>query len=221
MKYIHSFNENLGYGEFIRKKLLEEFSLDWNEFIWFLEDNKFNLNNISDLKDSQNISFLNKGKFGSVYSYGDDKIIKVTFNKLDYFSARKLIGKRNKHLVNVFDLRSVNNRAITLFVIIMEKCDILPRIIKNYIDSNSQDIEYFFQTEDESYLVSSYEEDKVAFSKYDLEEQFIELLDEMKQTFGDNIFKNKLLDIHSGNFMMKENNLCFIDIFSPEYKSEK
>jgi len=224
MRWLKSFNESSKFKEKertdypykIRKKLLQ-FNLNWQEFIYFLEDNGFDISKLKELNVPSN-SFINKGGFGMVFSYGNDKVIKVTFNKLDYDFARKLIGKKHEHLPNVYDIKSISNKALTIFIIVMEKCKPLPQSIKEYINIENKNIGEFFRTEDPEYLTPYQKEDLETYIKYDLKNQFLGMIEEIREIFG----LNKDLDIHSGNFLMKKNNLCFIDIFAPKHltKSE-
>ena len=219
MKWIKSFSESSKYKEKERtdyayklKKKLLQFNLNWQELIFFLEDNGFDTSKLEELNVPSN-SFLNKGSFGMVFSYGNDKVIKVSFNKFDYDFARKLIGKDNEHLPNVYDIKSISNNVLTMFIIVMEKCKPLPQSIKTYINIEYKNIGEFFRTQDPEYLIPTEEEDLETYRKYDLGNQFLSMMEEIRELFG----LNKDLDIHSANFMMKENNLCFIDIFVPKY----
>jgi hypothetical protein len=151
-----------------------------------------------------------------VFYHGNDKVIKISFNKLDYDFARKLIDKNNNHLPKVYDIKSISNKALTMFIIVMEKCQPLPSKLKSYINIHAQDIKYFFKTGDTEYLEPLEKDLKILYKKYDLENQFFEINNEIKEAFGEDIFEKKALDIHSGNFMMKGKNLCFIDIFTPK-----
>ena len=222
MEWLKSFNENWSanpnertdYAYKIRKKLLA-FNLNWQEFIFFLQDNGFDVTKLEELNVPSN-SFLNKGSFGMVFYHGNDKVIKISFNKLDYDFARKLIDKNNNHLPKVYDIKSISNKALTMFIIVMEKCQPLPSKLKSYINIHAQDIKYFFKTGDTEYLEPLEKDLKILYKKYDLENQFFEINNEIKEAFGEDIFEKKALDIHSGNFMMKGKNLCFIDIFTPK-----
>lgn len=224
MRWLKTFNESsktkerTDFAYKIRKKLLE-FNLNWQEFIFFLEDNGFDISKLEELNVPSN-SFLNKGGFGMIFSYGNDKVIKVTFNKLDYDFARKLIGKNNQHLPNIYDIKSISNKALTMFIIVMEKCQTLPSKLKSYINIHAKDINFFFKTEDTEYLIPFEKEYKLVYLKHNLGEQFLEINSEIKENFGENIFERKRLDIHGNNFMMKGKNLCFIDIFAPVYKTK-
>lgn len=223
MKWLKSYNESqkerTDFAYKIRKKLLE-FNLNWQEFIYFLEDNGFDVSKLEELNVPSN-SFLGKGGFGMVFSYGNDKVIKVTFNKTDYDFARKLIGKSNQHLPNIYDIKSISNKALTMFIIVMERCQPLPLKLKSYINVHAKDINYFFKTEDIEYLTPQENSLKLVYLQYDLGIQFFEILNEIKEIFGENVLEKKPLDIHSPNFMMKGKNLCFIDIFAPLYNPKQ
>ena len=107
-----------------------------------------------------------------------------------------------------------------MFIIVMEKCQPLPPKIKSYVNVHAKDINYFFKTQDTGYLIPFEKDYKLLYLKYDLGMQFLGIMEEIRENFGENIFERKQLDIHGENFMMKGNNLCFIDIFTPEYKSK-
>ena len=141
MKYIKLF-ENLTATKYLRDKLLL-FNLTWQELLMFLEDNNFDISKLEELNNINN-NFINKGKSGLVYSYGDDKIIKITTDIYDYKLVYKLIDKNTEYLPKIYDVKSLNNKKTILLAILMERCEKLTEELYNFINRNRVAICDFF-----------------------------------------------------------------------------
>jgi len=208
MKYIKERKNYLTYSQKLREKLLL-MNLTWEELIWFLEDNGFDISKLEELNKSTN-SFFNKGKSGIVYDYTKDKIIKITTDISDYKLVLKLIGKKFKYLPNVYDVKSLTNSKCILLAILMEKCELLPDDLYNFIKKKRQLIlDFFIYSVNIKKFLDTQETE--IYEKFNLHEQFSGIKNELN-SLKVNTF---LLDLHENNFMMKNGNLCFIDFIIP------
>ena len=89
-------------------------SLD-DEFDWVAKE-------FSKQKGKKIVKFLGSGEHGNAYLTDDDKVIKVTTDKSEYFESKKLVGKDPVHLPNIYDCYTVESKKLTtsVWVILLE-----------------------------------------------------------------------------------------------------
>ena len=68
------------------------------------------------------VSFLGSGEHGNAYLTDDNKVIKVTTDKSEYFESRKLVGKNPTHLPKIYDCYVVESKKLVtpIWVILLE-----------------------------------------------------------------------------------------------------
>ena len=202
MKYLKSFNENV-ISNFRSKFLL--YNLNWDELINFLNDNNFDKSKINNLTYLDN-KFLAKGGGGLVYETNDNKIFKITSDKVEYDYARKLINKDFKHLPYIYEVNVISNNYTSLYIILMEKLQPLPEKL-NFclgIYGLGDYIRNYFRYLDAKYLVNLFENN-------DCEEYIKDIFELRGELIQANFDINGKFDLHEKNFMMKNNRLCLID----------
>jgi len=79
---------------------------------------------------------LGGGSFGVAYSVGNDKVLKLTTDGSEMYSATKLVGKDTKHLAKIYGFYklfdSTNNKCV--YAILQEKvANTNPDLLNNYV----------------------------------------------------------------------------------------
>jgi hypothetical protein len=202
MKYLKSFNENV-ISNFRNKFLL--YNLNWEELIDFLSDNNFDENKINNLINLDN-KFLAKGNGGLIYETNDNKIFKITSDKVEYNYARKLINKEFKHLPLIYDVDVISNNYTSLYIIVMEKLKPLPEKLHNCLSiyGMSKHIKNYFRDLDLKFI-------QYLFRNNDCEEYIQDIVELREELIQSKFDINGKFDFHEKNFMMKNNRLCLID----------
>lgn len=104
----------------------------------------FNKHNI----DADELSYLGKGDFGTAYSIGDGRVLKITSSKNEFEIAKSLVGKYNvpalDGIVDFYVAETVDGEGM----IIMEELDEDSSIedlfyeLHNYLDEQGLPIQY-------------------------------------------------------------------------------
>lgn len=64
---------------------------------------------------------LGSGMFGSAYDIGDNTVMKITTDVSEATNAYRVLGKRNKHLADVYNVYKLEEQYDSFFVIVMER----------------------------------------------------------------------------------------------------
>ena len=81
--------------------------------------------------------YIGSGNFGVAYDIGDDKILKITKDKTEAVENLKLMNKQLKYIAQPYEVYKVNSTSgdetiPETYVIILEKLDTDPSIIRNF-----------------------------------------------------------------------------------------
>ncbi len=228
MKYLKKFNE--GYKQTIIDDLIN--INDNDDLIYFIDKYDFKSNFIlnGEILDFKKIKIIGSGSFGLVYKYKNN-IFKLTFDKNTYLMARKLIGKKFKHLVNILDVEVLHNKIKSLFLIKMEECFQLSEFLKAiFMDLN---ITYYIKhyiygnfnietikDEINRKILYEYEDDGEIKEKVINEIHNFKLykqIEEIKQELIESVLSKYQIDNNVDNFMLnKQGELCLIDFIYPK-----
>ena len=169
------------------------------------------------------IKQLGQGGYAYAFSVPGNKVLKVTSDYSDFVHATNLVGKNNKHIVNVYETYKIDEPYEDVFVIISEKLiqnnsigkfeDALYDVIEEYSNIKNFPWESIHQMIDDVEVSGSkkYLKDINNIGK-NLPSQFSNIY---KQFIGmlDAIHENGInVDFHSGNLGFKTNgNLALLD----------
>jgi hypothetical protein len=186
---------------------------------------------------------IDSGTSGLIYTYtGDNFFYKLTYDKNSYLLARKLVGKKLKHLVYIDDVDVIVNNVSSLYIIKMEECEFLPEaislIFENYndviigyikdmetnpsdfSDESNYDENYSKENALKDIILFLWEDDFLTDDDLDYLENidFFEQLKVLKQELKSLGFTKYHLDIHYRNVMMRKNtdDICLIDFLTPK-----
>ena len=83
------------------------------------------------------VKFLGSGEHGNAYLTDDDKVIKITSDKSEFFESKKLMGKDPVHLPKIYDCYTVESKKLIspIWVILLE-----------YVEHGRKDQEYLWYT---------------------------------------------------------------------------
>jgi hypothetical protein len=92
--------------------------------------------------------YLAEGFFGLAFVIDDKRILKITTDQSEALNAKKIIGKSNNFITNIFDVRGFTFNNENYYVIILEKVktdfDYINGIIENLINWFSENYEKDF-----------------------------------------------------------------------------
>lgn len=81
----------------------------------------------------KNTRFLGGGAYGRAYDIGNNRVLKISTDSNEAMNSKRLIGKKNGHLSNIYDVkgfRTKNGRSY--YAIILEKLDQSKRVDNIY-----------------------------------------------------------------------------------------
>ena len=207
MKYLQTF-EHQSYNE-----LAELISIrgkrGLNLFLLKYKYKNFNLN-LDDVREYKS------GSYGLILTF-DDYVIKLTFDKGAYLLAKKLENKHFEHLVDVLDVNVIHSTYRSLYLIKMNKCEILNDYYINILDREGAFM--YLHEGDESIIkdINYIIKNEYIATFFDNIDVFKELKDIRKELEISGLAKYKL-DIHSHNIMLKNKKLCLVDFIYPTLK---
>ena len=80
------------------------------------------LNKIKKIMGIGSSRYLGSGAYGSAHDIGDNKVLKITRDRSEASNCNKLVGKNNKYLSNIYDVRVFKTtNGETYYAIILEK----------------------------------------------------------------------------------------------------
>ena len=193
--------------------------------------NKYKFKDFQSKINFNSLIVLNSGNYGIIFSHANESnVYKLTFDKNSYLLARKLIGKKFKHLIDIIDVDVISNNIQNLFLIKMEECLSAPQQIElifleinhdiiDYIKSDNPDVKYdldhikflIIELREKDILT---EEDFKFVKDFKFEEQVKEIKEELMKS---GLIRNSL-DIHAFNIMLKKGtkDICLIDFITPK-----
>ena len=126
---------DMGFGN-----AFEDFDEDLERIV--LEKNTDILSKIKEIMGIKRSRYLGGGMFGYAHYIGNNTVMKITKDKSEAVNSRKVLGKKNKYLSNVYDVRAFKTaRGEELYVIILEMLKTpkeLPKIyekLKSHVES--------------------------------------------------------------------------------------
>jgi hypothetical protein len=116
---------DLGFGNYF-----EEFDEDPESLE--LHENNTLLDKILHKLNIPSSTFIGGGMFGFAHDIGDNKILKITKDKTEAINSNKIIGKRMKHIANIYDVKQFTSNDRVYYIIVLEKLK---------LDSNLDELE--------------------------------------------------------------------------------
>ena len=124
------FNEN---EKIVRELTAIDDSEELFDFLFkYRFKSNYDLNN--EIGDIDLVNVIGGGEYGIVYEF-NGYVYKLTFDKVSYLLARKLIGKKYKHLVDILDVEVMHNKVSSLYLIKMDKCTPLVPELQEFIEA--------------------------------------------------------------------------------------
>jgi len=108
---------------------------EFDEFIEriSISDENNLLNKIKSIMGVGKSKYLGSGMFGYAHDIGNNQILKITSDKSEAINSRRLIGRKNRYLCNIYDVRAFETtRKKEIYVIRMEKLRLSNKIDKLY-----------------------------------------------------------------------------------------
>lgn len=149
--------------------------------------------------------YLGSGEAGIAYLTSDNKVLKITNHKAEFVLATKIKGLLNKHVVDVYDTKYLDDDRM---MILMEKLEIIPELrdMFNELQSESNEVELD--------ILELLEHGEQEFFDY-LSEDAMDLLVSISSA-ADELAKCGFMasDIHNENIGLKDNgNYALFDQF--------
>lgn len=114
---------DLGFGDY------------WEEFEQDVENIQIKENLFNTIKKSMGVSgskLIGKGMFGVAHDVGNNKILKITKDKSEAVNANRVKNKKNKHIANVFNVKSITKNKKEYYAILIEKLKLDDEITKEF-----------------------------------------------------------------------------------------
>lgn len=77
---------------------------------------------------------LSSGKFGTAFKISNTKVLKISKDMKEYEYAKKLIGLKNEHIADIYDVKYLNYENENYAIIIKEYCIMDESYTDNLID---------------------------------------------------------------------------------------
>lgn len=179
---------------------------------------------------------LGSGFYGFVYDLPGNKVLKLTTDVSDYIKSETMIGRKNKHIVDVYNAYALDEPFDGIFAIISEKLDtphdinIIYEDLRNILSRfvmNSDLLEKKYQIDSFYEFLTNY--DKI--SKEDLEilyselnkqldgvshkEKYLWMIEQLVGLYKEDeeLDLGEYLDVHGENLGIKPNgNLALLDL---------
>lgn len=181
---------------------------------------------IADKLGYELITYIDSGAYGAAFKITKFRVLKLTTDVREVYTAKKLIGKNPEHIVNYYDVKKIESPFLKseLYAIVLDYVfSITEGNIKNkkffdYFTFNYEHLKEFFKNLDfNSDYIDIFIDRYKDWSKNDVlpDQQIEKNIQELKQIA---IEANELdiypLDIHSGNFGYKfvNCNLVYFDV---------
>jgi hypothetical protein len=129
LKRLNIVNENLEYNH-VNDASPESDKYQLAEYEEVIND-KFKEETIHDIAKNASerlgyhgeLSYMGKGDNGYAYDLGDGKVLKITGSETEAAESLRLKGKDNQHLAKIFNVYTMNQEDVPLYIIIQEKID--------------------------------------------------------------------------------------------------
>jgi len=170
------------------------------------------------------ISYLDSGSYGSAYKVNGYKVMKITTDEHEAFTANNLIGENTRNIVKYNEVYKLSHKKLTkpTYVIIMEYLITLFEYDKNVRDfydyfSVKVDFEFFFkcgnfdQHQIDIFKFNYFKDCKKCLTEEQVDFNLKKLNDIAKESRKYNIFP---VDVHSGNlgFRIIDGDLIYFDV---------
>ena len=168
---------------------------------------------------------LGIGGYGEVFEYIGDPtlVIKITTDKSEYESAKKLIDKNTKYLVKYYkaepteiETKIPESKSSQNYLLIMEKIStVLPEIYNTILDDFNI---YCYDYDENFYHETIFDDEEIEFIMEDFSDKYskkdlIFVIEQLKNIVKEcqeySIYTN---DYHSKNIGKKDDNFIFFDI---------
>ena len=152
-------------------------------------------------------NIIGVGDFGKAYRLDDGKVLKITKDKTEYLTAKQLKGENYKHLVHIYDYGEYLDR----YFIVMDYIEPLEGEDKRLWDSK---IEYYSIR---NHFIDVHTTDD-KFLEFLNTSDYIEVINYWKNlmiqrpTIVDELSKNGIFDVHSGNVGKRGDTIIFFDL---------
>lgn len=161
---------------------------------------------------------------GSAYLSGG-RVYKVTTDKSEAIESNKIVGKTNQHLVNIYNVKKVNNTLtdVDVYLIVMEHLrtdrdaifadieEMLTHLFEEAFDKHFLDIVYYYRFSPDIYRNEYEQEVNAILSVHQREKYYYESLLKIADELRENGIES--LDLQYHNLGLKPNgNLGFFDL---------
>jgi hypothetical protein len=158
--------------------------------------------------------FIGKGGFGEVFNVKDNDMVvmKITTDKSEYETARRLIGQKNEYLVRYYDAEEIGGK----YYLLMDKViTFLPQSYNNILDELN---EFCYDHDEDFYYDTLFNAEEIDFIIDDLSEEYKKkdikyiitqlrfIVNECKK------YDIQTNDFHSKNIGKRNEHLVFFDI---------
>jgi hypothetical protein len=199
----------------------------WDDFIKLFNQYKRDLTPIT--KYDEEHSFLGSGANGKVFKIGNsNKVIKITKNIYDVYTAEDLLGTNYKHLPKIYNIihfEEESEQSEYVGVIVLEYLNELPKdlfnlflmLFPNY-NKKAPYLDNFLENlieidEIEKALLELDPSVEPTIKKYDFLNQLVGIKNDLNSALDmEDIIDAGVLDPTPGNFLMRGNTIVFTDI---------
>lgn len=159
--------------------------------------------------------FIGKGGFGEVFEVigRPDLVLKITTDQSEYETAKRLIGKNTKYIVNYYEAEPYQKGS---FLLVMDKINtLLPQTINNILDELNiccydYDENFYYETlfdaEQIEFIIEDFSD---TYNEKDIKYVIKQLQEIVKECKDNNINTN---DFHSKNIGQRDGHLIFFDV---------
>jgi hypothetical protein len=199
----------------------------WNDFVKLFNQYKRDLTPIT--KYDEEHSFLGSGANGKVFKIGNsNKVIKITKNIYDVYTAEDLLGTNYKHLPKIYNtihFEENSNQSEYVGVIVLEYLNELPKDLFNlflmlfpnynkkapYLDDFLEGLIGIDKIKEVLLELDPSVESTI--KKYDFLNQLVGIKNDLNAALDmEDIIDSGVLDPTPGNFLMRGNTIVFADI---------
>jgi hypothetical protein len=201
----------------------------WGDFIKLFNQYKRDLTPIT--KYDEEHSFLGSGANGKVFRIGNsNKVIKITKNIYDVYTAEDLLGTDYKHLPKIYNIihfEQEHEQNEYVGVIILEYLNELPKDLFNLFlilspnyNKKAPYLDNFLEglieiDEIKKVLLGLDPSVESTIKKYDFLNQLVGIKNDLNAALNmEDIIDSGVLDPTPGNFLMRGNTIVFTDIIN-------
>lgn len=158
---------------------------------------------LTKIKDKLNIKQfkrLGSGKYGTAFKISATKVLKITKDLKEYEYAKQLVGLKNEHIADIYNVYYFEYNKETYAIIIKEYCKTDEHYFDRIIDKF---LEYTGNTESLWYIMAEYL--KGDLSKKKLDKYFADYK-KNGGTYDSDVFYDMIMELKSKNIYIRDLN---------------